>query len=595
MNRLIIGRRLSLGMALGGGVLLLVSLILIACSGKPGASNAQVAPIPAAISGRVLDSDGSAVAGAIVQIKGTPNKATTGADGGFTLSGQGLGGSKKVTLTAWSAGHFVGFTDLDPKQPSWQAGGSGIKIALKPLYTTDNNKYTWFEYEGIKGSASCAICHRESPEWNQDAHSQSAKNIRFISMYEGTNAQGQTGQDSKMGTDGKILPPDPSLPYYGPGYKLDNPSRTGNCASCHTPIASTIPNQVNCAWSGCHNDITIEHANGVIDKAVSPVALAGKEGITCEFCHKISEVILDPKTKLPLPDMPGILSVKLARPPDGQQVFFGTVIDMNRRVSYLPLEAKSEFCAPCHYGVFGGVVGSGEVTGGTLIYNSYGEWLNSPYSDPKTGKTCQECHMPADPSVNYTVFPEKGGITRDYTAFHSHTMPGAYDPTLLKYAVTMKSSATHSGDQLTVNVSINNDKTGHDVPTDEPMRSMMLVVQVLDTNGKSVTLSQGPALPVWTGNYSGQPGKAFAKILQDQYTGETPSAAYWRPVTIVEDTRIAPYATDSSQYTFSLPAGSSAKVKVTLIFRRAFQTLAQQKGWNDPDITMSENLIQVEK
>ena len=29
--------------------------------------------------------------------------------------------------------------------------------------------------------------------------------------------------------------------------------------------------------------------------------------------------------------------------------------------------AESEFCAGCHYGVFGGVVGVGEVTGGTLI------------------------------------------------------------------------------------------------------------------------------------------------------------------------------------------------------------------------------------
>ena len=134
------------------------------------------------------------------------------------------------------------------------------------------------------------------------------------------------------------------------------------------------------------------------------------EGISCDFCHKVGDVIIDPKTKLPLPDMPGILSMRLYRPEDGQQVFFGTLVDVTRRVTYSPLETKSEFCAPCHYGVFGGVVGVGKVTGGTLIYNSYGEWLDSPYSDPKTGKTCQECHMPVV-EEKYFVFPDAGGLT----------------------------------------------------------------------------------------------------------------------------------------------------------------------------------------
>ena len=40
-------------------------------------------------------------------------------------------------------------------------------------------------------------------------------------------------------------------------------------------------------------------------------------------------------------------------------------------------------CAPCHFGQFWG----------TQIYNSFGEWLDSSYSDPETGRTCQDCHM----------------------------------------------------------------------------------------------------------------------------------------------------------------------------------------------------------
>jgi hypothetical protein len=102
-------------------------------------------------------------------------------------------------------------------------------------------------------------------------------------------------------------------------------------------------------------------------------------------------------------------------------------------------------------------------------------------------------------------------------------------------------------------------------------------------------------LPAWTGNYSGTPGKTFAKILKDEWSGETPSAAYWRPVTIVEDTRLAPYATDASTYTFTLPAGSPASIKISLVYRRAYQQLEQQKGWTDADILMAESTITVEK
>ena len=269
-------------------------------------------PIPATISGIVADANGP-IANAIVQVKGTPNQTTTDSKGSFTLKGSG--GTKLLTLTAWYEGYFVGFTDLNPKQPAWQ-DGKPVSITLRPLYTTDNNLYGWFTFNGINGSKSCAICHREHPEWQADAHSQTAKiSVSRRSIWEQTS-RGKPARIRKINHDGTILPPDPSLPYYGPGYKLDFPDRTGNCATCHTPVASTIPNQQNCAWLGCHKNITVERSTRVIDTNVFPVSLTGNaaEGITCEFCHKVGAVILNPKTGLPHAAMPGILSMKLFRP-----------------------------------------------------------------------------------------------------------------------------------------------------------------------------------------------------------------------------------------------------------------------------------------
>ena len=88
-------------------------------------------------------------------------------------------------------------------------------------------------------------------------------------------------------------------------------------------------------------------------------------------------------------------------------------------------------------------------------------------------------------------------------------------------------------------------------------------------------------------------------MLQDEWTGETPTAAYWRPVKIVADTRIPALGTDRSQYTFDLPAGSGtadadgATVEARLIFRRAFQKLMEQKGWTDEDVLMDRGGFEV--
>lgn len=553
------------------------------------------APIlPTTLRGTVSDEKGP-LAGVTVQVKGVDNQTTTAADGSYTL--KGIVWKGPVTITAYTPLYMVGYVILDPVAKDWKGVPASVDIAMRPVPETDNYQYNWFSFDGVTGSKSCELCHREYAEWQADAHSQAALNPRFLTIYRGTNVNGEVGQRTVYGIDGKARPPDPSKPYYGEGYKLDEPTRDGNCAACHTPLAAKISNEKNCGWSGCHTSLTSERATtATMDAGVSPLHLTGDaaEGINCDFCHKIGDVILDPHTQLPKADMPGILSLKLYRPAEGDQVFFGPFGDVSRRVSYSPIQSESAYCAACHYGVFGGVVGDGSVKGGVVIYNSYGEWLESPYSDPETGQTCQDCHMPVlDTKVS--VYPEQGGIEREYVELHDHRMPGASDKKLLQNAVTMQTKTTRSAGKLQVEVKIVNDLTGHHVPTDAPMREMILIVEAKNAAGQTLVLSQGPVLPERAGNYARQPGKIFAKLLRDEWTGESPTAAYWRPVTIVEDTRIAAMAADTTRYTFNLPSGQPAEVSVRLVFRRANYKLMELKGWTEPDILMEEETIQVVK
>src|SRR5574341_2100414 len=97
----------------------------------------NLTPLPTSVSGVVVNADG-AVDGAIVQLHGQPAQFKTGKDGGFVING--ITGTTPLVITAWSAGHYVGSTTVNPSAPDWQ-GGKALTITLKSYYTTDNSLY----------------------------------------------------------------------------------------------------------------------------------------------------------------------------------------------------------------------------------------------------------------------------------------------------------------------------------------------------------------------------------------------------------------------------------------------------------------------
>ncbi|MEW6094767.1 MAG: carboxypeptidase-like regulatory domain-containing protein [Chloroflexota bacterium] len=563
------------------GIIWLILGIIIACqpatpspsltpSLSPIPATVTLAPLPTAtpegpsVSGIVVDADNLPIAGATVRVKATENKTVSADDGTFIL--YGLTENIPVVITAWSAEYYVGWVE------NVLPNSETVTIILKPYYTTDNVDYTWFSHEGAEGSLSCSHCMPCYEEWIADAHSQSAINPRFLTMYNGTDVDGNQSPLTRYGYSrdyGRFpLRPDLTQPYYGPGYKLDFPDTAGNCATCHVPVMTASPGMAYVADPNLASGIELE-------------------GVFCEFCHKIGEVTLDSTTGLPYPNMPGTLSMRLYRPEADQQLFFGNFDDVTRRVSYNPLYEQSQYCAPCHFGVFWD----------TTIYNSFGEWLDSPYSDPQTGKTCQNCHMPVV-DYDYFVYPEQGGLTRDHNRIFSHLMPGASSTDLLQNAVTMSVSAHRDGEQVFVEVTIVNDLTGHHVPSDSPLRQMILLVAATDGQGQALPLQDGPMVPDYggagdpdKGYYAGLPGKIYAKILMELWTEVTPTGAYWNPTRVVSDNRIPAFASDASTFVFTAPAEGPASIEVTLLFRRAFIELMDQKGWDVLDILMEEQTI----
>jgi hypothetical protein len=481
-----------------------------------------------------------------------------------------------VIVSAWKEGYYCAKTE------TIRPPAKNLILRLRKYQVNDNPEYKWIS---PTGENSCYSCKPGVTQvWlANDAHSRSAVNPRFLTMYNGTDSLGNQSPLTRSGFSADYgafpLRPDPKKPYFGPGYKLDFPKTAGNCSACHAPGAAvkdpygTDPNK----------------ASG-----------ADAFGVHCDFCHKIASIRINPDTGVPFTNLPGVLSINLHRPfPEDKeryQLFFGSFPDDNvpEEDTYLPVIEESQFCAACHYGVFWD----------TVIYNSFGEWLASPYSDPVSGKTCQQCHMPAPTYIEQqpitNVAPGKGGVERDPMTIHAHTFPGASNAELLQNAVSMAITTSLTEQRLVVTVTITNDKTGHHVPTDSPLRQLILLVKATTGQGQLLTLLTGPTVPEWggvgdpqAGYYAGLPGKAYAKILEEVWTNVTPSGAYWNPTRILSDNRIAAFTSDTTEYIFNAPVGENISIEVTLLYRRAFIRLIDQKKWDTPDIIMEHFRISI--
>jgi hypothetical protein len=392
-------------------------------------------------------------------------------------------------------------------------------------------------------------------------------------MYSGQDLDGNQSPRTRYAQTrdyGSIpLRPDASQPYYGPGYKLDFPDTAGNCSACHAPAAA------------------IGQEYGTDPTQLKGV---GEEGVTCDFCHKVWDVRLD-RNGLPQVNMPGALSFEMRRPPEGHQFFAGPYDDVAPgEDTYTSIQKQSQFCAPCHFGSFWG----------TKIYNSFGEWLESPYSDPQSGKTCQDCHMPPG-KTDHVARLTAGAVPRDPQSIFSHLMPGAASEELLQSSVSMDVSAERSAGRLEVLVTIVNDQAGHHVPTDSPLRQMILLVNAKGPDGAALEMLEGSRVPEWAGvgkpeegYYAGQSGKGYAKVLMELWTEITPSGAYWNPTRVLSDNRIPAFGSDQSGYVFAAPVQGKVYLEVTLWFRRAYIELMDQKKWDVPDILMEQRGLALE-
>lgn len=567
-----VGAKLSWsGRVMNLGILLVVYAVLTSCGTPAGAipvtgATATTVEKSGSVTIRITNPN---VETAIARVIGTNQIATLERD---TLSLESCFHNEAISI--WSPGFYIEEIKCDGNVKQ------AYSIALKPL-GMDNPNYAWVGADKrANPEFNCVTCHadaslglNEYTEWNVDGHSRVFEEPYFWNIYMGTN-----------------LHRNPAIED-GLGFRLDYPNENGNCAFCHAPASLQLLQQGTdlASWVGpwSAGRVNVE-----------------TEGITCDICHKVIDVVIGADGR-PLPEQPGILSLVLSRPNPGELIHIGPWPDHKPGISEIPGAVKhvtacspifgeSKFCAACHYGKFFG----------TVVYNSYGEWLDSDYSKKEINgeenpmyRACQDCHMTASEPISQSSWKARAACSSENQLFRdfSHNMMKRDNtgvPVLIEGAATVRIDASREQGKIKVTVTVTNTQAGHKLPTDSPLRHLILLVEARDEDDKLLAQAEGPTIPEWGGSggqtqdYAGRPGVIYANLLKDKITNKVPSVSYWNttvPAWEGSDTRLFPFQGVTSEYSFAAPSRGVVKVTAYLIYRYAFIEIMRQKGWDRPD------------
>ncbi len=546
------------GWAKAGIITVLLSLVILAAGVRAGSLFG--ADNDGAIEGRVVSGYGP-VENARVRIAGRPQYALTDRQGRFALKAAHAAG-RRLMVTAGKEGWFN----------NGQVAVAGRAMADIELYAVPRGDRS--DYRFIS-PVVCARCHvKVTQYYDRSKMAHTSANPKVLQLYYGTDALKQPGK--------------------GPGYKLDNPGRDGDCITCHAPsIAASNP-----------------ESRDLQDALYS--ARSEWDGISCDYCHKVRRVLKDPAT--PSGYKP-VFERQTARSGNAILVFgpYDDVIAAPMAASYNPLYDEGQYCSQCHSHFkpledkktwdWQKVYTTAEWQGfglkdGTAlpVQTTYQEWKQwqdqlAP-EDPNKGKKCQDCHMSWRkemlPYDNYIIdghARDMWGTFRDPKNIRPHHFDGG-TAIQLATALSMEIEGSVDGNILTVSVFITNTNGGHWVPTGETLRSAMLLLDARDEEGKALKMVEGQRLPQWVGDLSGTPGAVFARVLQNA-AGDL-NVPFWQATAVAQDTRIRPKTTVTLTYKFTVtdPDGEPA-VKASLVYRPVHQPLAVAKKWDVEDIPIA--------
>ncbi len=378
-----------------------------------------------------------------------------------------------------------------------------LEIALSRFLTTDNPAYV-FQDPGTPTRSDttdqCSHCHLSLTEdWYDSAHRSSASNPQLQDLYAGVagalteedaclRAGGRWQEGRQPGTEEAawrcylgegVLP---SL-NEGCGEELPcdsaeaSPEQTGACADCHAP--------------------GIDGELGGRD-LLEATGIAYDLGVHCDTCHKVESVELSASE-------PGVAGrLRVLRPLEETAskalgpylpLTFGPYPDvLNPRMGSVQRDhfANGTVCAGCHQYdqpvlVPGEELDAARWPEGRLpVHSTWEELVQGPLG---TEIPCNSCHMPPDAEAGNSAdlgthdAGESVGIATGWyrpagsVRRHAWFGPRSEEQRMLGLAAWIDLQVETVEDELVARATVHNSGPAHAIPTGEPLRSLILLVE----------------------------------------------------------------------------------------------------------------------
>lgn len=276
----------------------------------------------------------------------------------------------------------------------------------------------------------------------------------------------------------------------------------------------------------CHAPMTTVNGDYLLEQGVT------REGVSCDFCHTVTAVHLDRRER-PYSVEPGLTKRSVLKVADS----------MAHEIAYSELHGTAEFCGGCH---------NYTTARGAMVLSTYEEWRRGPYASE--GVPCQDCHMQV--SRGNVVRPD---VKQGGDQIHLHRL--IHDRAQLRSALNVVvTRAVRTGDDLRVEVEVENVGSGHMIPTGIPSREVVLTVTV---EGRTYNRTQE---------------RRYRKVVADErgrpLSGDV--AMLLHGARILNDNRIHPREKRLEHFTFGLPRDSQVKVTAKLTYYYAPLILKEQ-------------------
>ncbi len=440
-------------------------------------------PVTQTVTVRVL-LDGEPAADTTVLQGGNPERWVTDIDGLVTIDVDLTLEGESLVIASHSEARIIG--------AGLPAEGEELLIDLSRFDGTDNTDYL-FKDPGKPGhtetTAYCGHCHVSIFEdWYSSAHRQTASNPAVHDLYAGagaawssedlcTMAGGNWLEGLGAGTTTSTF-----QCYLGTGVLPD-------LNTCEAPCDSSATTYGACA--DCH----APGINGVLGgrDLQEATATSYEAGVHCEVCHHVESV----ESITAAAGVAGRLNI--VRPseeaafPAGSfmPLIFGPYDDVPNPL--MGAVARSHFsdatlCSGCHELEQAVLVPNQALdltrwpTGTLPIHSTYSEWVAASASP------CQDCHMPPDPDVGnaadlgniFDITPGiAGGWMRPSGEVRRHAWfgPRRTESGIMEMAATLEIAKVVQQEELVATVTVSNVGAGHGIPTGEPLRSLLLIVE----------------------------------------------------------------------------------------------------------------------